>query len=70
MLGEQLAELSGVFKTQLEGVIGRSLYVEGEINVLKPKNRISQVNKNENKHNTKAYSSSKNPAHPTPSHQR
>jgi predicted phage tail protein len=70
MLAEQLAELSGVFKTQLEGVIGRSLYMEGEIDVLKPKNRISEVNNNENKHNTKAYSSSKNPPHPTPSHQR
>ena len=68
MLAEQLSELSGVFKSQLEGVIGRSLYVEGECDVLRPKNRVNERNKNENKHTTtnKAYSSSKNPTQPTP----
>lgn len=39
MLANQLSELSNVFKSELEGLIERSVYVEGESEVLRPKNR-------------------------------
>ncbi len=40
MLANQLSELSNVFKSELEGLIERSVYVEGESKILRPKNRV------------------------------
>jgi hypothetical protein len=40
MLANQLSELSNVFKSELEGLIERSVYMEGESEVLRPKNRV------------------------------
>ncbi len=44
MLANQLSELSNVFKSELEGLIERSVYMEGGSDVLRPKNRVCVIN--------------------------
>lgn len=43
MLANQLTELSNVFRSELEGLIDRSLYVETGSEVLRPKNRVNEI---------------------------